>query len=321
MVRSFEGYRGPWWLPGGHVQTIHAVWLGRGIPVAYRRERWELDDGDFLDLDWTGGPGNAPLVALFHGLEGNSQSHYAKALMRAVVRAGWRGVVVHFRGCGGEPNRFPRAYFAGDSAEIGTVLRRLRVEACGAPLYAVGVSLGGNALLKWLGEEGMEAGRVLERAAAVSVPVDLVAAGRLLDRGFNRLYTARFLRTLVPKIREKQKRFPGMLGGKGLDGIATIFEFDERVTAPLHGFDGALDYWRRCSSKPWLQGIHVPTLLVHALNDPFLPGTYLPPRGEVAREVTMELPEQGGHAGFVTGPFPGNLEWLPGRILRYFGEG
>lgn len=311
-------YSAPPWLPGGHAQTIYAAWLGRSIATAYRRERWELDDGDFLDLDWTDGPDDAPLVVLFHGLEGNSQSHYARALMQAVMRRGWRGVVVHFRGCGGELNRLPRAYFGGDSAEIGMVLGRMRVAAHGAPLYAAGVSLGGNVLLKWLGEQGAAAREVVDRAAAVSVPLDLVVAGRLLDRGFNRLYTARFLRTLLPKAREKRRRFPGMPGATRLDGIATIFEFDERVTAPLHGFDGAMDYWRRSSSKPLLRGIRVPTLLVHARNDPFLPGMYLPQPDEVAPGMVLDYPLHGGHAGFVTGPFPGNLDWLPGRILRFF---
>lgn len=315
-----QPYRAPFWLPGGNLQTIYAVGLSRKLVACYRRERWELDDGDFLDLDWSDGPPDAPLVVLFHGLEGSSQSHYAKAMMRAVARAGWRGVVAHFRGCGGEPNRLPRAYFAGDSAEIGRVLTRMRQEARRAPLFAVGVSLGGNALLKWLGEEGGAAHAYLDRAAAVSVPLDLVTAGRRLDRGFNRVYTARFLRTLLPKARDRQRRFPGMLGAARLDDIATIFDFDERVTAPLHGFAGALDYWRRASCQSLLRGIRVPTLLVHAFNDPFLPGAYLPQRDELAPGVILDLSAQGGHVGFVNGPFPGNLEWLPRRILGYFSD-
>jgi hypothetical protein len=311
-------YRAPAWLPGAHAQTVYPVWLGRRLAVRYRRERWELDDGDFLDLDWVDAPDDAPLVALFHGLEGNSQSHYAKALMRACARAGWRGVVVHFRGCGGAPNRLPRAYHAGDGAEIGAVLGRMRRAARRAPLHAVGVSLGGNVLLKWLGEEGVAARDSVDRAAAVSVPMDLVAAGRLLDRGFNRVYTARFLRTLLPKIRDKRQRFPELPGTLRTDGIATIIDFDERVTAPLHGYAGALDYWRRASSRPLLKGIRVPTLLVHARNDPFLPGRHLPDEADVSACVDLDFPAQGGHAGFVTGPFPGNLDWLPERILGYF---
>lgn len=207
-------------------------------------------------------------MVLFHGLEGGSRSHYARALTHALRARGWRGVVAHFRGCSGEPNRLPRAYHAGDSAEIATLVEHLHARSGAAPLYAVGVSLGGNALLKWLGESGAGARQLVDRAAAVSAPVDLPAAGVCLDRGLNRLYTAHFLNTLKAKIRAKRVAFPRELGRVSLTGVFTLRAFDDRVTAPLHGFLDVEDYWTRSASKPWLKAIALPTLLLHALNAP-----------------------------------------------------
>jgi predicted alpha/beta-fold hydrolase len=188
-------YRAPWWLPGAHLQTVYPSLFLRGRPPAYRRDRWRTPDGDFIELDWIDGPAGAPLVAMFHGLEGSSASHYASALMHAVAARRWRGVVVHFRGCGGEPNALPRAYHSGDADEIGWILARLRGVEREAPLFATGVSLGGNAMLKWLGREGEAAGPIVDAAAAVSAPVDLPEAGDRLCRGVNRLYGRYFLRT------------------------------------------------------------------------------------------------------------------------------
>lgn len=315
-------YRAPAWLPGGHAQTICAAVLARRARVAYRRERWDTPDGDFIDVDWVDGmtaagrPATAPPVVLFHGLEGSAQSHYALALMAALHGPGLRGAVVHFRGCSGEPNRLPRAYHSGDAAEIGWVLQRLRA-LHGGPLYAVGVSLGGNALLKWLGEAGSAATALVERAAAVSAPVDLMAAGTALGRGFNRVYTRHFLATLKRKALAKLEAHPGLYDASRVAAARTLREFDDVVTAPLHGFRDAEDYWTRASSKPLLAAIRVPTLLLNARNDPFLPASALPAPGDVSEHVCLEQPEQGGHAGFVTGPFPGRLEWLPWRLLDF----
>lgn len=313
-------YRAPRWLPGGHLQTIWPYLLG-APSVALRRERWEREDGDFNDLDWLDGPADAPLVVLFHGLEGSARSHYAASLMRALGQRGWRGVVAHFRGCSGSPNRLPRAYHAGDSAEIGAFLAHLRPRAGGAPLYAVGVSLGGNALLKWLGESQSAACDLVDKAAAVCAPVDMPAAGRALDRGLNRLYAAHFLRSLKARMRAKQAAFPRELGELRLAGVFTLRAFDDRVTAPLHGFHDAEDYWVRSASKPYLKDIRVPTLILHARNDPFLPPEALPGPQEVSAAVTLDYPQEGGHAGFLTGPFPGRLEWLPARLLAFFERG
>jgi hypothetical protein len=320
----FPAYRAPAWLPGGHPQTVwpfllHA--LGNGAPgVALRRERWERADGDFSDLDWLDGPADAPLVVLFHGLEGSARSHYAVSLMARLRTRGWRGVVAHFRGCSGAPNRLPRAYHAGDSAEVAALLERARHAAGAAPLHAVGVSLGGNALLKWLGESGPTAAALVDRAAAVSPPVDLAAAGRCLDRGGNRLYTAHFLRSLKAKARRMRAAFPGLLDNVDLDGIRTLHDYDDRVTAPLHGFAGVEDYWARCASKPFLKGIALPTLIVHARNDPFLPATAMAGPQDVSAAIRLDYPEEGGHAGFLAGPFPGRLDWLPERLLAFLAD-
>ncbi len=314
-------YRAPWWLPGGHLQTLYPYFLLRRSPPPYRRERWETPDGDFIDLDWMDNRDNhAPLVVLFHGLEGGSDSHYATALMRAVARHHWRGVVVHFRGCSGEPNRLPRAYHSGDADEIGWILRRLRELNPATALFAAGVSLGGNALLKWLGREQTSARAIVDAAAAVSAPVELMTAGDRLGTGVNRLYGHHFLQTLKTKSLAKLQRFPGLYDANIVRYARTLREFDNVVTAPLHGYRDTDDYWTRASSKPDLGRIAVPTLIVHARNDPFLPGRHLPETGEVAPSVTLYFPQGGGHTGFASGPFPGNLDWLPERLLAFFSE-
>jgi predicted alpha/beta-fold hydrolase len=312
-------YRAPAWLPGGHLQTIYANLFLRVAPVAYRRERLELPDGDFLDFDWVDAPACTPVVVLFHGLEGSADSPYARALMAHAQARGWHGVVAHFRGCSGEDNRLPRAYFAGDSEDVDRILRHVKAQHATVPVFAVGVSLGGNALLKWLGEQGDAAQRLVERAAAVSAPLDLTAAGHALDRGFNRrIYTARFLHTLKAKALRKSARFPGLLDAAAIAAATTFREFDTLVTARLHGFRDAEDYWLKVSSKPWLKSISVPTFVINARNDPFLPAWALPTRDEVSPAVTLDQPETGGHVAFPCGPFPGNPHWLPRRLMRHF---
>ena len=313
-------YRAPWWLPGGHLQTIYPYFILKRRPPRYRRERWETPDGDFIDLDWVDGPQPAPMVALFHGLEGGSASHYAAALMHAVARRGWHGVVVHFRGCGGEPNRLPRAYHSGDAEEIDWILRRLHVLPGLSALLPVGVSLGGNALLKWLGRERAKAGVIVNAAAAISAPMDLMTAGDRLGSGLSRAYGSHFLARLKKKSLVKLQRFPGLYDKDAVRRTRTLREFDNLVTAPLHGFRDTDDYWTRASSKPDLVHIAVPTLIVHGRNDPFLPGRFLPSARHVSASVQLEFPDGGGHVGFASGPFPGNLEWMPGRVISFFEE-
>jgi uncharacterized protein len=317
-INQRKAYRAPYWLRGGHAQTIYPLLL-KGATPAYRRERWNTPDGDFIDLDWVDGPPAAPLVILFHGLEGNSRSHYARTLMRAVKRYEWCGVVPHFRGCSGEANLAPRAYHSGDYREIDWVLRRLQERFPNRRRFAAGVSLGGNALLKWLGRCGESAVGIVEAAASVCAPLDLAVAGEALDRGFNReVYTRRFLNTLKPNALAKARRYPGLLDPQRVADARTMFEFDDAVTAPLHGFRGTEDYWMRASSKPWLRRIRVPTLIINALNDPFMPSFALPSSKQVSKYVSLEYPAEGGHAGFVSGWFPGTLQWLPQRLMTFF---
>lgn len=312
-------YRAPAWLPGGHLQTLYSSLFIRAPHVAYRRERLELDDGDFLDFDWLDGRPGAPVVALFHGLEGSANSPYARTLMHHAHARGWHGVVAHFRGCSGEDNRLPRAYFAGDSGDVARMVRHVGACHPGAPLFAVGVSLGGNALLKWLGESRGAARALVQAAAAVSAPLDLAAAGHALDRGFNRrVYTAHFLATLKKKALKKAARFPGLLDTQSIAKATTFREFDTLVTARLHGFRDADDYWQRVSSKPLLKGIAVPTLVLNARNDPFLPASALPLPADASASVTLEQPPCGGHVAFPTGPFPGRIDWLAQRLIRHF---
>ncbi len=313
-----KDYRAPWWLPGGHLQTIYPYFILKRRPPPYRRERWDTPDGDFIDLDWVDAREPAPLVTLFHGLEGCSTSHYAAALMHAVARRGWSGVVVHFRGCAGEPNRLPRAYHSGDADEIDWILRRLHALPGQVALLPVGVSLGGNALLKWLGRERTNAAAIVAAAAAISAPMDLMTAGDRLGSGLSRAYGRHFLARLKKKSLAKLRRFPGLYDGQAVRRTRTLREFDNLVTAPLHGFKDTNDYWTRASSKPDLAHVSVPTLIVHARNDPFLPGRFLPVSQQVSASVNLEFPDSGGHVGFASGAFPGNLDWVPGRVIRFF---
>jgi hypothetical protein len=226
--------------------------------------------------------------------------------------------VLNFRGCSGEPNRLPRAYHSGDSAEVNWVLRKLQPLRNGAPMYAAGVSLGGNALLKWLGETGEEAKGLVSRAAAVSAPVDLMAAGEALGRGFSLFYAKHFLATMKTRAEAKHRRFPGSFDLARMRRSRTLREFDDVVTAPLHGYRDTDDYWTRASSKPLLRNVAVPTLLLNAADDPFLPAGALPRADEVSPAVLREFPSHGGHVAFVAGGFPGHIEWLPDRLLHFF---
>ena len=306
-------YTAPFWLPSGHLQTIYPAIAIAKPPVKYRRERWDAHDGDFVDVDFVDGEPGKPFVVLFHGLEGSSNSHYARALMAAIGALGWSGAVPHFRGCSGEANRAPRFYHSGDAQEIDWILRRLRPIASGK-FYAVGVSLGGNALLRWLGE-GQHESEIVDAACAVSAPLDLARGGESLSSGFNMLYTRMFLQTLKPKCLAKLDQFPGLFDRDALVRARDLYEFDNVVTAPLHGYRDTNDYWDRASAKHVLDDITVPTLVLNARNDPFLPGVHLPDKA--SPHVTLEYPEHGGHVGFASGGLPGRLDWLPQRLIRF----
>jgi len=306
-------YRAPRWLPGGHLQTIYPATCIARPAVAYRRQRWDTPDGDFIDVDFVDGAAGQPLLVLFHGLEGSSDSHYARALMAAVAARGWSGAVPHFRGCSGQINRAPRFYHSGDAEEIDWVLRRLTAAHPGR-VYAAGVSLGANALLRWLGETRHQA-EIVDAACAISAPLDLAGGGAALARGFNRLYGRMFLRTMKAKSLQKLQQFPDLFDRQKMLAARDLHAFDNVVTAPLHGFRDTDDYWDRASARHVLSDITLPTLVLNAQNDPFLPANFLPRRA--SPQVTLEYPREGGHVGFATGAPPGRLDWLPRRILGF----
>ena len=321
-------YQAPWWLPGGNLQTIWPALYSRRVfgphPV-YRRERWVTPDQDFVDVDWleTGatqaaGKHRGTLLVLFHGLEGSSRSHYAEAFADFARHHGLAYAVPHFRGCSGEINLAPRAYHSGDHEEIGWVLARFRAQWTalgGRDVVAVGVSLGGNALLRWAEEAGGTASRTASRVAAVSSPIDLAAGGWAIGRGFNRLvYTRMFLKTMKPRALAKLAQYPGLFDREALMAARDLYEFDNVFTAPLHGFKSTEDYWGRCSAKPHLAQISIPALVVNARNDPFVPAWSLPHQNEVGEHVTLWQPAHGGHVGFPQGPIPGHVRSMPDAV-------
>jgi uncharacterized protein len=315
-------YQAPWWLPGGNLQTLWPALAARrfdGPRPLLRRERWTTPDGDFVDLDFLADPHGAaavakPLLVLFHGLEGSSGSHYAQAFAGFARAQGIGFVVPHFRGCSGEINHGPRAYHSGDHEEIGWILARLREHHTG-PLVAVGVSLGGNALMRWAGEQGAQAARSADAVAAVSSPLDLAAGGAAIGRGFNRwVYTGMFLRSMKPKALRKLAQHPGLFDPEALLAARDLYAFDNLFTAPLHGFRDADDYYARASAKPHLHRIRVPALVLNARNDPFVPAASLPKHGEVGSHVTLWQPAQGGHVGFASGRWPGHVQQMPRAV-------
>ena len=319
----------PRWLPGGQAQTIWPALFARshsGPALTFQRQRLTTPDGDFIDVDWLNAASPAaaaavqqrqPLLVLFHGLEGSSQSHYAQAFAAVARTRGWAFAMPHFRGCSGELNLAPRAYHSGDFEEIGWILNQLKV-AHGGPLLAAGVSLGGNALLRWAEESGQSAAATARAVCAICSPLDLAASGHAIGRGFNRLvYTRMFLRTMVPKALRKLKQHPGLFDGERLRAVRDLYEFDNLFTAPLHGFRNTEDYWARASAKPQLRRIQIPALLLNARNDPFVPAASLPQQQESSQFVTLWQPEQGGHVGFTQGRPPGQLFDMPEQVCNW----
>lgn len=314
----------PAWLPGGHLQTIWAARVARaedGPPVAWRRERWNTPDGDFVDVDWVDAQkSEAPTVVLFHGLEGSRHSHYARAFACVARARGWRLALPHFRGCSGEINLAPRAYHSGDSAEIEFLLQQVGLRVAG-PRYAVGVSLGGNALMRWAGEQGAAASQRVRAVASICAPLDLLASGRQLGQGFNlRVYTPMFLQTMKRKARQKWEQFPELFDLPRALAARDLWAFDDAFTAPVHGYRGVEDYWTRASAKPLLPQIQLPALLLNARNDPFIPASSLPQTYEVGPQTVCWQPDWGGHVGFAQGPFPGQVLGLPQDILDWLGQ-
>ena len=321
-------YRSPGWLIGGNAQTIWpALWSRRlhGSAPRYERERWTTPDGDFIDLDWQRpevdvAHGQRRLLVLFHGLEGSSASHYAQAFAHEARLRGWDYVVPHFRGCSGELNHAPRAYHSGDHEEIGWILRGLRERhpAPHGPMLAVGISLGGNALLRWAEEAGETAAATVQAVAAVSSPIDLAASGQAIGRGFNRLtYTRMFLRSMKPKALCKLAQHPRLFNRDQLLAARDLYDFDNVFTAPLHGFRNTDDYWARGSALPHLRLIRIPALLLNARNDPFYPVHSLPRPQDVGRHVRLWQPAHGGHVGFPGGRPPGHVFTMPKKVMDW----
>lgn len=335
-----DDYRAAPWLGGrsaawgGNLQTIWSAKFCRaysGQRPRYRRERWTAPDTDFIDVDWlhegvdapadavsaTPAEANAdlrPLLVLFHGLEGASSSHYALAFADWARSNGWAYAVPHFRGCSGEINLAPRAYHSGDFEEIGWILDRMRLRHAG-PIVVVGISLGGNALLRWAQEAGHAARQVVQAVAAVCSPIDLAACGAAISRGFNRqVYTRMFLASMKPRALQRLARHPGLFDRDAMLAARDLYEFDNIVTAPLHGFRDTDDYWKRASAKPHLDRIRLPALVLNPLNDPFVPRSCLPRDAPPGDWVRLWQPASGGHVGFPGGGFPGSLLPLPAHV-------
>ena len=302
-------YSPAWWLPGGHAQTLWGKLFRREPQQRTTLERWDTPDGDFLDIHRLEAISPSPSARLLvlHGLEGTIRSHYAQALLGEAHRRGWAADMMIFRSCGDELNRTRRFYHSGETTDLAFVVNRLLAEFPSQALVLAGVSLGGNVLLKFLGERGAEVPPQIRAAAAVSVPFDLARSSRHINRGFSRVYQRHFLTSLQRKARQKLERFPDLAPAELLAGARTMYAFDNVMTAPVHGFRDADDYYSQSSSLRWIGRISIPTLLLSAVDDPFLPSAVLEEvRSEATRNPDLELdfPSRGGHAGFISGRNP-----------------
>jgi predicted alpha/beta-fold hydrolase len=318
VIESKEdcSFRPAWWLSNRHLQTIWPAFFRRRIPLDLRRERFELPDGDFLDVDWVGRDG--PIVIVLHGLQGSSESNYVRGLLRALEARGWRGALMHFRGCSGEANRMARSYHSGETTDIDWFARELRRREPNTPLTAVAYSLGGNVLLKWLGETRDQ--NPLCAATAVSIPFELGAAADAMEVGLARIYQWYLIRKLRQAVFAKKANgsFALPLTDAELNALRTFREFDGAVTAPLHGFESARDYYRRCSSRQFVEHIETPTLVLHSSDDPLMHARIIPVAEERSPHVQFEISSNGGHVGFVSGAWPWSARyWLEDRIPNF----
>lgn len=317
-------FKPAWWCRGPHLQTVWRRLFEPTPIVATRRERWTTPDDDFIDLDWLIQVPNhhalhKPIVLILHGLEGSSQSKYVLGLFAELNLSGWQAVAMNFRSCSGEINRQRRFYHSGETTDLAWVVSRLTQKIPVCPIYIVGFSLGGNVLLKWLGEEGDKIPDAVRAAVAISVPFDLEVSAHQIDQGISRIYAAVFLKTLRQKALQKAARYPGLLDPRMIHRIHSFAAFDDLVTAPLHGFRDALDYWTCSSSLQFLSKIRRPTLLISAEDDPFLPGKYLPKRiVSNSKWLESDFTAHGGHVGFVQGSMPWNASyWIDQRIAQF----
>jgi uncharacterized protein len=317
-------YSPAWWIPGGHLQTLWGKLFRRQSAAPTIPERWDTSDGDFLDIHRLRADPGAPRLLLLHGLEGTIRSHYAQGLLNEAARRGWGADLLIFRSCGSEMNRTRRFYHSGETTDTAFVLERISREFPDSSLALAGVSLGGNVLLKFLGERGTDLPFQLKAAAAISVPFDLSRSARRINRGLSRLYQRFFLNSLRRKAQEKAVRFPDLAAASRIAGIRTLEDFDNVITGPLHGFRSAQDYYERSSSLPWLERIRIDTLLLSAVDDPMLPPEVLDEVREIASQnpaLRLEFVDRGGHAGFIAGSVP----WRPfyyaeRRVGDFFAE-
>lgn len=311
-------FKAAWWCRNPHVQTIFPNRLRPRPRLTLQRERVDLPDGDFIDIDWTA-RNQGPIVLLLHGLQGSSRSHYARSLGRSFHQAGWRTAIVHFRGCSGEPNRLARSYHSGETGDIDYVAQLLRCRNPGTPMAAVGVSLGGNVLLKWLGETGTA--NPLVAAVAISVPFLLNRAADRLETGFARVYQWELLWSLRRAVKIKRRRVDLPLVTDNLAALRTMRDFDDHVTAPLHGFRDSAHYYAASSSRQFLRDIQVPTLLIQARDDPFMTPDVIPQPHELSACTRLEVQAHGGHVGFVGGAWPWRPRyWLAERVPAFLHE-
>ncbi|MBI2795508.1 MAG: alpha/beta fold hydrolase [Gemmatimonadetes bacterium] len=304
-MASDPSFRPAWWLRGAHAQTLWGKVRRRDPGIATRPEQWPAPDGDLLDVHRLDGPAGSPRLVILHGLEGTAASHYVRSSFDEAARRGWCAVLLLFRGCSGRLNHARRLYHSGETTDLDHVVRTLLREEPGAPIVLAGFSLGGNVLLKWLGEQGDRVPREVVAAAGVSVPFDLARGSRHLERGVSRVYSRTFLRSLKAKAAAKVAQFPDLPVRLGEAMTSrTLWEFDDAMTAPLHGFRDAAQYYARSSSLGYLARVRRPSLLLSAVDDPFLPASVLDDVRAVARgnpALRLEFPERGGHVGFVSG--------------------
>lgn len=310
-----SAFRPAWWLPGPHLQTLYPSLFRRRRTPRLTRERLELPDGDFLDLEWTDRT-TGSVVLILHGLEGSLESHYTGGMLGALSSEGYNACLMYLRGCSGEPNRQPHSYHSGKTEDLEFVVRTIQESLPGRPLAVVGFSLGGNILLKWLGEQGASAG--ITTAVAISVPFDLKQAALRLEHGISRIYQRHLVKKLHSSARRKARLHKLPWPPERLHELRTFHSFDNEITAPLNGFRDVDDYYARASSKQFLRSIQVPTLLIQARDDPFLPATALPQNDDLSPAVTLELSRRGGHVGFVSGSNPMRPQyWLEQRVIQH----
>ncbi len=312
-----DQFKPAWWLPNSHLQTLWPVLCRRDVKnLPLERERVDLPDGDFVDLDWIGREKKGPLVMILHGLEGSIDSHYAKGMLKTVHDQSWRGVFMHFRGCSGEPNRLVRSYHSGETGDVDYVVKILFEREPNLSLAVIGFSLGGNVLLKWLGETANQ--NKLKAAIAVSVPFELHKAASRIQHGFSKFYQWYFIKCLRQRLSYKFQVKPPHVDPSLIYRVQSMYEFDDKITAPLHGFSGVGEYYSIASSRQYLATICVPTLIVQAKDDPFMTEDIIPAPHELSPAVKLEVTDAGGHVGFVSGKFPWKPEyWLEKRASGF----